>query len=305
MPKSSRVKRRQKLFKNHVNDAKTALFIRYYFHLLDLELVWDVVQLTENPCFETWSTVVLGMLQELKARHRNESGPEHLVIITQQVQNVASQPWLLLAYLLLLSSFRKYLENEEVRWEWVVQCLQSVNNECLKCSCGAPRIPWILQVHFLKPLWWHLGFVPESPQEWKLAMELVSRHRTERVVVTCLSCGKPHKSMESHTPLTVQSVAQRMLASLGFEQAATILHELNLPRNSLGQGFYLASVLLTLIEQQQAALSHRMLSRLESYVWSRRPVTLPPQVADVLDREKQGLAGHDDLTDVQARYLSE
>lgn len=417
MPMIPQSKEKTELFKNHVNDAKTALFIRYYFHLLDLEVVWDVVQLTENPCFETWSTVVLGVLQELKARHRNESGPEHLVIITQQVQNVSSQPWLLLAYLLLLhevaqekaadtftkkasclsardilyftqlckveslflgamqgalscftlpqmlSSFRKYLENEEVRWEWVVQCLQSVNNECLKCSCGAPsynshKTNWPMYEHLKAVLcnkdwisqkslelcrtyaFWpgylcalkhlghrkehlvnviqlgdaellmrdnFLGFVPESPQEWKLAMELVSRHRTERAIVTCLSCGKPHKSMESHTPLTVQSVAQRMLASLGFEQAATILHELNLPRNSLGQGFYLASVLLTLIEQQQAALSHRMLSRLESYVWSRRPVTLPPQVADVLDREKQGLAGHDDLTDVQLQgsYVEE
>ncbi|XP_075544746.1 WD40 repeat domain-containing protein pink isoform X2 [Dermacentor variabilis] len=256
----------------------------------------------------------------------------------------------------MLSSFRKYLENEEVRWEWVTQCLQSVNNECLKCSCGAPsynshKTNWPMYEHLKAVLcnkdwisqkslelcrtyaFWpgylcalkhlghrtehlvnviqlgdaellmpdhFLGFVPESPQEWKLAMELVGRHRTEKVVmVTCLSCGKPHKSTESQMPLTVQSVAQRMLASLGFEQAAAVLHELNLPRNSLGQGFYLASVLLTLIEQQQAALSHRMLSRLESYVWSRRPVTLPPQVADVLDREKQGLAGHDELTDVQ------
>ncbi|XP_037506555.1 Hermansky-Pudlak syndrome 5 protein homolog [Rhipicephalus sanguineus] len=410
MPMIPQSQEKTELFKNHVNDAKTALFIRYYFHLLDLEAVWDVVQLTENPCFETWSAVVLGVLQELKARHRNESGPEHLVIIAQQMQNMATQPWLLLAYLMLLheaaqdkaadtftkkasslsardilyftqlckmeshflgamqgalscftlpqmlSSFRKYLENEEVRWEWVTQCLQSVNNECLKCSCGAPsynshKTNWPMYEHLKGVLcnkdwisqkslelcrtyaFWpgylcalkhlghrtehlvnviqlgdaellmsdnFLGFVPESPQEWKLAMELVGRHRTERVVVvTCLSCGKPHKSTESQTPLTLQSVAQRMLASLGFEQAAVVLHELNLPRNSLGQGFYLASVLLTLIEQQQAALSHRMLSRLESYVWSRRPVTLPPQVADVLDREKQGLAGHDDLTDVQ------
>lgn len=410
MPMIAQSKEKTELFKNHVNDAKTALFIRYYFHFLDLEVVWDVVQLTENPCFETWSTVVLGVLQELKARHRNQSGPEHLVIIAHQVENLANQPWLLLAYLVLLhevaqekvedtftkkasclsardilyftqlckveslflgamqgalscftlpqmlSPFRKYLENEEVRWEWVTQCLQSVNNECLKCSCGAPsynshKTNWPMYEHLKAVLcnkdwisqkslelcrtyaFWpgylcalkhlghrtehlvnviqlgdaellmpdhFLGFVPESPQEWKLAMELVGRHRTERVVVvTCLSCGKPQKSAESQMPLTVQSVAQRMLASLGFEQAAAVLHELNLPRNSLGQGFYLASVLLTLIEQQQAALSHRMLSRLESYVWSRRPVTLPPQVADVLDREKQGLAGHDDLTDVQ------
>ncbi|KAL1427676.1 hypothetical protein MTO96_017362 [Rhipicephalus appendiculatus] len=381
MPMIPQSKEKTELFRNHVNDAKTALFIRYYFHLLDLEVVWDVVQLTENPCFETWSTVVLGVLQELKARHRNESGPEHLVIIAHQVQNVATQPWLLLAYLMLfheaaqdkaadtftkkasslsardilyftqlckveslflgamqgalscftlpqmLSSFRKYLENEEVRWEWVTQCLQSVNNECLKCSCGAPsynshKTNWPMYEHLKAVLcnkdwisqkslelcrtyaFWpgylcalkhlghrtehlvnviqlgdaellmpdnFLGFVPESPQEWKLAMELVGRHRTEKVVVTCLSCGKPLKTTESQTPLTLQSVAQRMLASLGFEQAAA----------------------------QQAALSHRMLSRLESYVWSRRPVTLPPQVADVLDREKQGLAGHDDLTDVQ------
>ncbi|XP_037277019.2 WD40 repeat domain-containing protein pink [Rhipicephalus microplus] len=409
MPMIPQSKEKAELFRNHVNDAKTALFIRYYFHLLDLEVLWDVVQLTESPCFETWSTVVLGVLQELKGRHRNEGGPEHLVIIAQQMQNMAGRPWLLLAYFMLLhevaqdkaadtfakkasslsardilyftqlckveslflgamqgalscftlpqmlSSLRKYLENEEVRWEWVTQCLQSVNNECLKCSCGAPsynshKSNWPMYEHLKAVLcnkdwisqkslelcrtyaFWpgylcalkhlghrtehlvnviqlgdaellmpdnFLGFVPESPQEWKLAMELVGRHRTERVVVTCLSCGKPQKSTETQTPLTLQSVAQRMLVSLGFEQAAAILHDLNLPRNSLGQGFYLASVLLTLIEQQQAALSHRMLSRLESYVWSRRPVTLPPQVADVLDREKQGLAGHDDLTDVQ------
>ncbi|KAK8761103.1 hypothetical protein V5799_027629 [Amblyomma americanum] len=405
--------------KSHTSDAKTALFVQYYFHLLDIEVMWDAVQLTERPCFETWSTVVLGVLQGLRAASRHESGPERLVAITQQLEKVTNQPWLLLAYLLLLhevaqekgedifpkkasclsardilyftklckvdpslflramqgalncfalpqmlSSFRKYLENEEVRWEWVTQCLQSVNSDSLKCSCGAPRygshkMNWPMYEHLkavlcskdwisqrslelcrtyafwpgylcaLKHLGFRtehlvnviqlgdaellmpdnfLGFVPESPQEWKLAMELVGRHRPERVVVVmCLSCGKPHKCRENQTPLTVQSIAQRMLASLGFDQAAAILHELNLPRNSLGQGFYLASVLLTLIEQQQAALSHRMLSRLESYIWSRRPVTLPPQVADVLDREKQGLAGHDDLTDVQLQgsYVEE
>lgn len=407
-------------FKIHTSDAKTALFVRYYFHLLDVEVVWDVVQLTDRPCFETWSTTVLGVVQELRVTSQHESGPERLVAIMQQLEKVTIQPWLLLAYLLLLhemaqekveedifpkkagclsardilyftqlckvdpslflramqgalscfalpqmlSPFRKYLENEEVRWEWVTQCLQSVNSDSLKCSCGAPRygshkMNWPMYEHLkavlcnkdwisqrslelcrtyafwpgylcaLKQLGFRtehlvnviqlgdaellmpdnfLGFVPESPQEWKLAMELVGRHRPERIVVVmCLSCGKPHKCRENQTPLTVQSIAQRMLASLGFEQTAAILHELKLPRNSLGQGFYLASVLLTLIEQQQAALSHRMLSRLESYVWSRRPVTLPPQVADVLDREKQGLAGHDDLTDVQLQgsYVEE
>lgn len=412
-------------FKGHANDAKTALFVRYYFHLLDIEVVWNVVQLTEEPCFETWSMVVLGLLRELKLCCPSESGAERQAAIVQQLEKVAGQPWLLLAHLILLheaapekaeeafakkagwlsardllyftrlckvadsslfgktmrmvlggftlpqmlSSFRKYLENEEVRWEWVTQCLQSADNSAMKCTCGAPghnshKASWPMHEHLkavlcnddwissrslelcrahtfwpgylraLKCLGFRtehlvavvqlgdtdllsadstLGFLPESPEEWKLAVELVRRQRADDgrdAIHQCLFCGAPMPVAQdgSSTPFfTVEFVARRMVSSVGFEQTASLLREMELPWDCLSQGFYLSCALLTLIDQQQAALSHRMLSRLESYIWSRRPVTLPPQVADVLDREKQGLAGHDELTDaqLQASFVEE
>lgn len=412
-------------FKGHANDAKTALFVRYYFHLLDVEVVWNVVQLTEEPCFETWSMVVLGLLRELRLGCQTESGAERQAAIVQQLEKVAGHPWLLLAHLMLLhevtpekaeeafskkagclsardilyftrlckvmdpslfgktmrtvlggftlpqmlSSFRKYLENEEVRWEWVTQCLQSVDNSSMKCTCGAPghnshKASWPMHEHLkavlcnddwissrslelcrahtfwpgylraLKCLGFRtehlvavvqlgdtdllsadgtLGFLPESPEEWKLAVELVRRQHADDskdVVLQCLFCSAPMPVAQDagSTPFfTVEFVARRMLSSVGFEQTSALLHEMELPWDSLSRGFYLSCALLTLIDQQQAALSHRMLSRLESYIWSRRPVTLPPQVADVLDREKQGLAGHDELTDaqLQASFVEE
>lgn len=411
-------------FKGHANDAKTALFVRYYFHLLDIEVVWNVMQLTEEPCFETWSLVVLGLLRELRLGCQWESGVERHAAIVQQMEKVAGHPWLLLAHLMLLhettpekaeeafvkkagclsardvlyftrlckvgpplfgktmrtvlggfslpqmlSSFRKYLENEEVRWEWVTHCLQSIDNSSMKCTCGAPRqnshkTSWPMHEHLkavlcnedwissrslelcrtytfwpgylraLKCLGFRtehlvavvqlgdtdllsadstLGFLPESPEEWKLAVELVRRQRTDDgkdVVLQCLFCGVPMpvtQDGDSAPFFTVEFVARRMLSSVGFEQTAALLREMELPCDSLSQGFYLSCALLTLIDQQQAALSHRMLSRLESYIWSRRPVTLPPQVADVLDREKQGLASHDELTDaqLQASFVEE
>ncbi|CAN8002901.1 unnamed protein product, partial [Ixodes pacificus] len=152
-----------------------------------------------------------------------------------------------------------------------------------------------------------LGLLPGSSEEWRLAVELAQKQHGGGAfgLPTCLFCERTlagsgtDAPMAPVTTITVESVARRMLESVGFEQTTALLRDLDLPRGSLSPEFFFASVLLTLIDQQQLALSHRMLSRLESYVWSRRLVTLPPQAADLLSREKQGLAGLEDLANIQ------
>ncbi|XP_064480905.1 uncharacterized protein LOC135394219 isoform X2 [Ornithodoros turicata] len=386
-------------------DTKMSCFIRNYFYLLDVETVWEIVQATREPCYQSWSAAVAGLCKQAMKKFL-ECGVGSDWIVTE-LEKVVEQPAQMLGYLAflhqqdpdsvedmllkrvhsltardilyfsryinahpslfikamhrafiafplpqMLSSVRKYLENNEVRWEWVNHSLESCDLQCLKCPCGAPRTwshrvswpdylyavllndQWVsiqsMQVCQLYGFWpgylyslKHLGFrlehlitiiqlgdvellssshqyglLPESEEEWKLAFELVQKQqKASNHSPTCLFCDQVLDSSE--TLVTVENLARRMLDSLGL--ASEILD--CLPKGSLSPHFFFSSTLITIIGQQQQALNHRILSRLESYLWSRRPVCVPPQIVDVLEREKQGLASMEDLTDVQVHHL--
>ncbi|XP_029823716.2 uncharacterized protein LOC8051152 [Ixodes scapularis] len=422
MPMVLQTPRKKEAPRCNPSDTKVALFIRCYFHLLEVDVAWDAVRMSEDPCFESWSALASGCCLQARRRLLWESGNQDWIWVLQQVEKAGAQLGPLIGYLALLhevapdrvdevflkkagcltardvlyltryfdthpslflkavrvaltsfsppqtlSSVRKYLKNEEVRWEWLQHSLRSCDSQCLKCSCGAPRMnshkinwpmmeqlkavlcfeEWIsvrsmelCQLHgfwpgylcSLRRLGYRLehlvtviqlgdvellsdshplGLLPGSSEEWRLAVELAQKQHGGGAfgLPTCLFCERTLAGSGTDAPvapvttITVESVARRMLESVGFEQTTTLLRDLDLPRGSLSPEFFFASVLLTLIDQQQLALSHRMLSRLESYVWSRRLVTLPPQAADLLSREKQGLAGLEDLANIQMQSL--
>ncbi|CAN7998606.1 unnamed protein product [Ixodes hexagonus] len=422
MPMVLQTPRKKEVPRSDPSDTRVALFVRCYFHLLEVDVAWDAVRMSEDSCFESWSALATGCCLQARRRLLWESGNQDWIWVLQQVEKAGAQPGPLIGYLALLhevapdkvnevllkkvccftardilylaryfdarpslflkaiqmalttlpqpqtlSSVRKYLKNEEVRWEWLRHSLQSCDVQCLKCSCGAPRtnshkINWpmmeqlkavlcyedwisvrsmeLCQLHgfwpgylcSLKRMGYRLehlvtvvqlgdvellsdshplGLLPGSSEEWRLAVELAQKQHSGGAhgLLTCLFCERTlfgsggNVPVATVTTITVESVARRMLEAVGFEQTTSLLRELDLPRGSLSPEFFFASVLLTLIDQQQLALSHRMLSRLESYVWSRRLVTLPPQAADLLSREKQGLAGLEDLANIQMQSL--
>lgn len=392
--------------------SRTSCFIRNYFHLLDAETVWDIVQATDEPCYERWSAVVSGLYRQVEAKFLDCSAEKGLSWVVQELE-VAEKPAFIIAHLAvlhqldpecakeallkklqymtardvlyftkyikshpsffikavhraltafplpqMLSSVRKYLENEEVRWEWLDHSLQACDRQCLKCLCGAPRAfshkinwPWsdylnsvlcndqwvsvksmeVCQqygfwpgyLYSLKHLGYRLehlvtvvqlgdsdllsashalGLLPEDEEEWKLALELVQKQKKgPNSMPACLFCGHTLDGTGESATLTVEKVARRMLDSLGPDRTSDILEGLDLPKGTLTSHFFFSSVLITLIDQQQLALDHRILSRLEGYLWSRRSVAIAPQVADVLEREKQGLASTEDIADVQVQ----
>lgn len=103
------------------------------------------------------------------------------------------------------------------------------------------------------------GLLPGSSEEWRLAVELAQKQHSGGAfgLPTCLFCERTLAGSGTDAPvapvttITVESVARRMLESVGFEQTTTLLRDLDLPRGSLSPEFFFASVLLTLIDQQQ------------------------------------------------------
>lgn len=135
-----------------------------------------------------------------------------------------------------------------------------------------------------------LGCLPEDMTQWSLFLNQLMNRRLPQHPSSgeCLHCGSQGSSVDPDKPcrLTLDLATRRMLLVFRPAQVLRLLRSLRIPIGRLSSTTYRATILTHLINAQQNILSHSMLARLESYLWSRRSIAIPPQVWKVLEEEK-------------------
>ncbi|XP_076313173.1 LOW QUALITY PROTEIN: WD40 repeat domain-containing protein pink [Tachypleus tridentatus] len=144
-----------------------------------------------------------------------------------------------------------------------------------------------------------LSALSNYPEKWQKLLLLLSQRQTVMGEVLCLTCGNsyseltpfPSSSTETSTnwkvTITWEKIGKLLVEAFDSSTAIKLLQESKIPVGGLSASFYQACILSHLIEVQQSALAHRMLSRLESYLWSHRPTTISPEAHQILLKERR------------------
>ncbi|XP_022240758.1 uncharacterized protein LOC106458744 isoform X2 [Limulus polyphemus] len=169
---------------------------------------------------------------------------------------------------------------------------QSLHEQLLSTVLQLGDIELLYQVGILSAL-------SNYPEKWQNLLFLLSQRQTVMGEVLCLTCGNsyseltPFPSSSAETPtnwkvtISWEKIGKLLVEALDSSTAVKLLQESKIPVGGLSASFYQACILSHLIEVQQSALAHRMLSRLESYLWSRRPTTISPEAHQILLKERR------------------
>ncbi|XP_078581462.1 BLOC-2 complex member HPS5-like [Branchiostoma floridae x Branchiostoma japonicum] len=89
--------------------------------------------------------------------------------------------------------------------------------------------------------------------------------------------------------ITWEEAGRLLVSSVGPDQGIELLQRLPLPAGCLSEGFYKSCVLAGMIYRRQRLLIHSMLEKVGTYLWSKRPTTLAPELYYAMQQEKQAL----------------
>lgn len=149
------------------------------------------------------------------------------------------------------------------------------------------------------------GFLPSSHEEWKKLIrhfsefnvrnsqkilskgirdrELSLENKSESLD---LSTGN---SLESHLRLiSWNEMSHLMLCHMGTVETINILQECDLSADdSLPVNFFQTAIFSAFINRQQRNLTHNLLEKLDSYLWTKKSNCLMPQLQFATSKEKQ------------------
>ncbi|KAK3699152.1 hypothetical protein QZH41_002467 [Actinostola sp. cb2023] len=147
------------------------------------------------------------------------------------------------------------------------------------CECGLPwpgshRLPWKHEEHLHEVL----DIVcptPQSVDEWRIVLELVA------------SRSKPHNVRDQPSTSTKDSdwvpdmnwenVVHLALKRLGPSRLVPLLQDVPYQGMYLPVEFYYKCIMGVVIEKEQSNLVHQILTKVDTYLWSKRAGVLTPQ----------------------------
>ncbi|KAI8512851.1 Hermansky-Pudlak syndrome 5, partial [Branchiostoma belcheri] len=87
--------------------------------------------------------------------------------------------------------------------------------------------------------------------------------------------------------ITWEEAGRLLVSSVGPDQGIEVLRRLPVPAGRLTEGFYRSCVLASMMHRRQRLLIHSMLEKVDTYLWSKRPTTLSPELYYAMQQEKQ------------------
>ncbi|CAH1256468.1 HPS5 [Branchiostoma lanceolatum] len=89
--------------------------------------------------------------------------------------------------------------------------------------------------------------------------------------------------------ITWEEAGRLLVSSVGPDKGIELLQRLPLPTGCLSEDFYKSCVLASMIYRRQRLLIHSMLEKVDTYLWSKRPTTLAPELYYAMQQEKLAL----------------
>ncbi|ESO97813.1 hypothetical protein LOTGIDRAFT_152916 [Lottia gigantea] len=119
------------------------------------------------------------------------------------------------------------------------------------------------------------SYTPKSTGEWKCLLQEVLSLESDNVSKTCLVPAIP----DFIPSLTLENTALLLVDYLGPHVAANMLQELSLEDDrSLSNDFYQKCICKAITQAQQGVVIHNMLEKLNTYLWSKKPQNMAPQI---------------------------
>ncbi|XP_054720701.1 BLOC-2 complex member HPS5-like [Uloborus diversus] len=142
------------------------------------------------------------------------------------------------------------------------------------------------------------GYLPLDEEEWKEFFRLYSQSSVTNDSIKCLSCGKllscsiefsakKADSISWISSMQWEAISRIALTHLDSIKVLEILQGLELPTGAFSSAFYKALMMSFLINKQQSALTHRILTTMSSYLWSRKLQSMSPEARLVFQMEKE------------------
>ncbi|XP_072033287.1 LOW QUALITY PROTEIN: uncharacterized protein [Amphiura filiformis] len=85
--------------------------------------------------------------------------------------------------------------------------------------------------------------------------------------------------------ITWESIAVLLVRNVGAQVGVELLREAKVPEGALSKQFHQACIASALLEKGQSNLSHAMLERVDTYLWSKRPITMAPSLYQLVKNE--------------------
>ncbi|XP_071954746.1 uncharacterized protein [Antedon mediterranea] len=181
---------------------------------------------------------------------------------------------------------------------------------CLELSAYLPRetilhIVWCLgDVNILQAK----NLSPTSSEEWRYILEHISQLKAfqEREIETsikCLQClteqnatllpsdttDSTNHVVKPTNTITWENTVQLLAKTVGPQTAIDLLGQFTFPKNTISPEFFHNCIMGIVIDRNQRLLTHAMLEKVDSYLWSKRQNALPQQLKQFVKEEHRCL----------------
>ncbi|XP_060604075.1 BLOC-2 complex member HPS5-like [Ruditapes philippinarum] len=165
-------------------------------------------------------------------------------------------------------------------WVGVLKLLKKIGR-------GSDHLDLVLQLGDIDLLTGHneLGYVPLSVPDWQRVLatyQQINQAGNQTSQEVSCDCSKL---------ITWNNLAILLVRNVGPEEAISLLEKQNLLEGVLSKEFYQVCLLSGMVQKQQRSVLHSMLEKVDSYLWSYRPIVVTPQVQYLAVSEKKMHSG--------------
>ncbi|XP_063400030.1 BLOC-2 complex member HPS5-like [Mytilus trossulus] len=143
------------------------------------------------------------------------------------------------------------------------------------------------------------GILPSSVEDWKWFLDQYSSLNCQNTTATdtdqsneqlvSWSEGADDHITPQCTPITWNAIGQFMLQNLGPVTTVQVIRDCNLTDEMFLLPFFQSCVLSSFIHRQQRNVTHSLLEKLDSYLWTKKPNTLMPELQFLVNSQKEGI----------------
>ncbi|KAK6191617.1 hypothetical protein SNE40_003261 [Patella caerulea] len=121
------------------------------------------------------------------------------------------------------------------------------------------------------------GYCPQDFEEWRFLLNQFKSMTKE----------KPKPAVPDFKwTLTWENLALLLVDNLGSQTALSMLQDLDLQDGALSNDFYQKCILKAFTQKQQSHVMHNMLEKINTYLWSKKPNHIAPQLHYAVSLEK-------------------
>ncbi|XP_052064810.1 BLOC-2 complex member HPS5-like isoform X2 [Mytilus californianus] len=144
------------------------------------------------------------------------------------------------------------------------------------------------------------GILPSSVEDWKWFLSQYSSLNHQNTAATdtdqsndqlvSWSEGGDDHCIPQCPPITWNAIGQLMLQNLGPVTTVHVIKDCNMTDQMFSLPFFQSCVLSSFIHRQQRNVTHSLLEKLDSYLWTKKPNTLMPELQFLVNSQKEGIA---------------